>query len=147
MKCNLKEFFTYFIYLLILIFSLSLFFNLKVSTKIMEKDLKNIISHIKNEEWETSQTLFNEFNKNYKNKIEKFSIFLNHKEINDALLCMSNIIVNLEIQNKDLCLNKLSSLLFHIKNFYKSQTPNYKNIFQKPNIFYVTVNNQSYRLL
>lgn len=129
MKYNLKEFFAVLIYALIITSFLCLFLSLNNSLKSMEKDLENITLNVKNENWETSKNLFNEFNHKYKSKIEKFSILINHREVNEALLYISNVYESLDSKDKSVSLNKLSSLSFVLKNFYKSQLPNYKNIF------------------
>lgn len=128
MKLNIKNISVYGLYLILLISILILFFNLKFSTNKMIKDLEIITPYIKSENWETSESLFHNFNENYKNKLENFSIVLNHKEINEALLSMTDIFTNIEFKNKELCLNKIENLKFHITNFFKSQIPNIKNI-------------------
>ena len=94
----------------------------------MIKDLEIITPYIKSENWETSKLLFHNFNENYKNKLENFSIILNHKEINEALLSITDIFTNIELKNKELCLNKIENLKFHITNFFQSQVPSIKNI-------------------
>ncbi len=128
MKLNIKNISVYGLYLMLLVFTLILFFNLKFSTNKMIKDLEIITPYIKSENWETSESLFNNFNENYKNKLENFSIILNHKEINEALLSMTDIFTNIELKNKELCLNKIENLKFHITNFFQSQVPSIKNI-------------------
>lgn len=128
MKLNIKNISVYGLYLILLVFTLILFFNLKFSTNKMIKDLEIITPYIKSENWETSESLFNNFNENYKNKLENFSIILNHKEINEALLSMTDIFTNIELKNKELCLNKIENLKFHITNFFQSQVPSIKNI-------------------
>ena len=128
MKLNIKNISVYGLYLMLLVFTLILFFNLKFSTNKMIKDLEIITPYIKCENWETSESLFNNFNENYKNKLENFSIILNHKEINEALLSMTDIFTNIELKNKELCLNKIENLKFHITNFFQSQVPSIKNI-------------------
>ncbi|OAT87155.1 DUF4363 family protein [Candidatus Arthromitus sp. SFB-turkey] len=128
MKLNIKNISVYGLYSILLVFTLILFFNLKFSTNKMIKDLEIITPYIKNENWETSKLLFHNFNKNYKNKLENFSIILNHKEINEALLSITDIFTNIELKNKELCLNKIENLKFHITNFFQSQVPSIKNI-------------------
>lgn len=128
MKLNIKNISVYGLYLILLVFTLILFFNLKFSTNKMIKDLQVITPYIKSENWETSKLLFHNFNENYKNKLENFSIILNHKEINEALLSMTDIFTNIELKNKELCLNKIENLKFHITNFFQSQVPSIKNI-------------------
>lgn len=128
MKLNIKNISVYGLYLILLVFILILFFNLKFSTNKMIKDLEIITPYIKSENWETSKLLFHNFNENYKNKLENFSIILNHKEINEALLSMTDIFTNIELKNKELCLNKIENLKFHITNFFQSQVPSIKNI-------------------
>lgn len=128
MKLNIKNISVYGLYLILLVFILILFFNLKFSTNKMIKDLQVITPYIKSENWETSKLLFHNFNENYKNKLENFSIILNHKEINEALLSMTDIFTNIELKNKELCLNKIENLKFHITNFFQSQVPSIKNI-------------------
>lgn len=128
MKLNIKNISVYGLYLILLVFTLILFFNLKFSTNKMIKDLEIITPYIKSENWETSESLFNNFNENYKNKLENFSIILNHKEINEALLSITDIFTNIELKNKELCLNKIENLKFHITNFFQSQVPSIKNI-------------------
>lgn len=129
MKLNIKNFFVYSVYSTLIICVFTLFFNLKYSTKKMINELDNIIPHIKNENWEITKSMFYNFNENYKPKIENFSFFLNNKEINEALLQLTDIFSNIEIKNKDNCLNKVEILKFQISNFYKSQIPNSKNLF------------------
>ena len=128
MKLNIKNISVYGLYSILLVFTLILFFNLKFSTNKMIKDLEIITPYIKSENWETSKLLFHNFNENYKNKLENFSIILNHKEINEALLSITDIFTNIELKNKELCLNKIENLKFHITNFYQSQVPSIKNI-------------------
>ncbi|HJD00342.1 MAG TPA: DUF4363 family protein [Candidatus Dwaynia gallinarum] len=128
MKLNIKNISVYGLYSILLVFTLILFFNLKFSTNKMIKDLEIITPYIKNENWETSKLLFHNFNENYKNKLENFSIILNHKEINEALLSITDIFTNIELKNKELCLNKIENLKFHITNFFQSQVPSIKNI-------------------
>lgn len=128
MKLNIKNISVYGLYSILLVFTLILFFNLKFSTNKMIKDLEIITPYIRNENWETSKLLFHNFNKNYKNKLENFSIILNHKEINEALLSITDIFTNIELKNKELCLNKIENLKFHITNFFQSQVPSIKNI-------------------
>lgn len=128
MKLNIKNISVYGLYSILLVFTLILFFNLKFSTNKMIKDLEIITPYIKNENWETSKLLFHNFNKNYKNKLENFSIILNHKEINEALLSITDIFTNIELKNKELCLNKIENLKFHITNLFQSQVPSIKNI-------------------
>ena len=128
MKLNIKNISVYGLYSILLVFTLILFFNLKFSTNKMIKDLEIITPYIKSENWETSKLLFHNFNKNYKNKLENFSIILNHKEINEALLSITDIFTNIELKNKELCLNKIENLKFHITNFFQSQVPSIKNI-------------------
>lgn len=128
MKLNIKNISVYGLYSILLVFTLILFFNLKFSTNKMIKDLEIITPYIKSENWETSKLLFHNFNENYKNKLENFSIILNHKEINEALLSITDIFTNIELKNKELCLNKIENLKFHITNFFQSQVPSIKNI-------------------
>ena len=128
MKLNIKNISVYGLYSILLVFTLILFFNLKFSTNKMIKDLEIITPYIKSENWETSKLLFHNFNDNYKNKLENFSIILNHKEINEALLSITDIFTNIELKNKELCLNKIENLKFHITNFFQSQVPSIKNI-------------------
>ena len=127
MKLNIKNISVYGLYSILLVFTLILFFNLKFSTNKMIKDLEIITPYIKSENWETSKLLFHNFNENYKNKLENFSIILNHKEINEALLSITDIFTNIELKNKELCLNKIENLKFHITNFFQSQVPSIKN--------------------
>lgn len=128
MKLNIKNISVYGLYSILLVFTLILFFNLKFSTNKMIKDLEIITPYIKSENWETSKLLFHNFNENYKNKLENFSIILNHKEINEALLSITDIFTNIELKNKELCLNKIENLKFHITNLFQSQVPSIKNI-------------------
>src|SRR5699024_1520531 len=128
MKLNIKNISVYGLYSILLVFTLILFFNLNFSTNKMIKDLEIITTYIKSENWETSKLLFHNFNENYKNKLENFSIILNHKEINEALLSITDIFTNIELKNKELCLNKIENLKFHITNFFQSQVPSIKNI-------------------
>ena len=128
MKLNIKNISVYGLYSILLVFTLILFFNLKFSTNKMIKDLEIITPYIKSENWETSKLLFHNFNENYKNKLENFSIILNNKEINEALLSITDIFTNIELKNKELCLNKIENLKFHITNFFQSQVPSIKNI-------------------
>lgn len=129
MKLNIKNFFVYSVYSTLIICIFTLFFNLKYSTEKMINELDNILPHIRNENWEITKSMFNNFNKDYKPKIENFSFFLNNKEINEALLQLTDIFSSIEIKNKDNCLNKVEILKFYISNFYKSQIPNTKNLF------------------
>ena len=41
---------------------------------------------------------------------------------------ITDIFTNIELKNKELCLNKIENLKFHITNFFQSQVPSIKNI-------------------
>lgn len=129
MKSKIKNLIVYIPCALLLAFVLFLFFNLKTSTSKMLKDLDLISPEIKNENWEISIELLNNFLEKYENKFEMFSSILRNDEVDKALLCISDIFLNMELKDMPSCLNKIENLKFYISNFYISQIPNLKNIF------------------
>lgn len=129
MKFNKKTVTVYCLYLVLLSYILILFFNLKSSTQTMLHDLNTITPYLKNENWEISEELFNQFDKNYTKKLENLTIINKDIEIREILLSIVDISTNIDIKNKNLCLNKLENLKFHIINLYKSQIPTLLNIF------------------
>lgn len=128
MKFNIKGILVYGICLTILVVIIISFFNLKTYTKKMITDLDKIILYIKDENWEISESSFEKFNEDYKDKIENFSMIINKKEVDEALLSMVDVLSNIQLKDKNICLSKIENLKFHILNFYRSQIPNFKNV-------------------
>ncbi len=128
MKTNIKNLIVYIPCLILLISILVLFFNLKISTSKMIKDLDIISQYVKSESWEISKNLFDNFYNQYRSKIENFSIILRNDEVDKALISISDIFLNIELEDRATCLNKIENLKFYISNLYISQIPNLKNI-------------------
>lgn len=128
MKFNFKNILVYSTYSILILLLLYSFFSLKSSTKKINKDLETIILSVKDENWELSSTLFHKFKENYSEKIKNFSSIIRHDEINKALLSIIEISTNIELKNKDECLNSLNKLHFLIINFYENQIPNLLNV-------------------
>ena len=129
MKLEKKTLSLYFLYVLLISLILFLFFNLKSSTNNMLKDLNTLSPYLKNENWDESKKLLDEFNNKYKKTLERITIITNDIEVNNVYLLLIDIFTNIELKNKDTCLNKLENLKFSIKNLYTSQIPSILNIF------------------
>lgn len=129
MKNKIKNISVYGLYILIVIITISLFFDLKHKTNDILTELNSISPYIENEDWETCETKFIEFNNKYTKRIDHLSFILNHEEINIALAMIEDVFTNIKLKNKVFCLNSLEGLKFRILNFYRSQVPNIINIF------------------
>ncbi len=128
MKLNIKNILVYCTYLILLVCILYLFLNLKSSTNKINKDLENIISNVHSENWEETSNLFNEFKENHSKKIRDLSSIVRHDEVNKALLSLVEISTNIDLKNKNECLNNLNKLYFYISSFYKNQIPSLINV-------------------
>lgn len=100
----------------------------KQSTYQINKKLDVIKISLENDDWDSSISLFSEFELMHKKELECFSLFSNKNDLHEVLLSIKDISTNMAMKNRDICLSKIEILKFYIEHIYDSQIPKIRNI-------------------
>ncbi|AID45283.1 hypothetical protein SFBM_1313 [Candidatus Arthromitus sp. SFB-mouse-Japan] len=128
MKFNIKNISVYGSYTLLILLIIFSFLYVKQSTYQINKKLDVIKISLENDDWDSSISLFSEFELMHKKELECFSLFSNKNDLHEVLLSIKDISTNMAMKNRDICLSKIEILKFYIEHIYDSQIPKIRNI-------------------
>lgn len=93
------------------------------------KDLQELESQVKSENWKEARKLFSDFKDKWEKVDHRWSMLIDHTEIDYITKDLGELQAYLDTETKSDVLAKLSSLTLFVKHIPEKEYPSLKNIF------------------
>ena len=94
----------------------------------LQKQLIELEKHIDNEDWSQADTLYKSFKQKWVNIDHKWSMLIDHYEIDYINMDLGELEAYIKTQDKTNALAKISSLQLLVKHIPEKEYPSLKNI-------------------